>query len=126
MRKRFPGHYRPSEQEFAELWTECLFVFKTQTFSFTYLDMARKRERRSLIRLNDLSLCVWIPHRVGLEFQCRRRDVDRGTGHAYDSLEKDIEDQGHQLEALFNQYTRHQTIDAKQEIIKTLTNFVSA
>ena len=80
--------------------------------------MARKRERRSLIRLNDLSLRVSIPYRVGLEFQRRWRDVDRGNRDAYDSLEKDIQDQGHQLEALFNQYTRHQTIDAKQEIIK--------
>ena len=79
MRKRFPGHYRPSEQEFAELWTECLFVPDTNIL-FHLFRYGEKTRAQVLDTLERLKPRVWIPYRVGLEFQRRWRDVIAGTG----------------------------------------------
>src|ERR1051326_2512026 len=110
MRSRFPGYYRPSEAEFTQLWADCLFVPDTNILLhlFRYGEKTRGQVINTLRRLQPR---VWIPYRVGFEFQRRWRDVDQANRDAYDKLSRDIETQGRQLAGLFDVYKRHQIID---------------
>jgi hypothetical protein len=114
MKKRFPGHYRPTDSEFGKLWTECLFVPDTNILLhlFRYGEKTRAQVLDTLVRLKPR---VWIPFRVGFEFHRRWREVDYTNRAAYDRLSSEIQSHGRTLCALFNQYSRHQIIDAKIE-----------
>ena len=74
MRKTFPGHYRPTEDEFSELWNTCLFVLDTNVLLNLYRYSPETSEEFIGI-LNEMSDRLWIPHQVALEYQQRRPDV---------------------------------------------------
>jgi hypothetical protein len=79
---------------------------------FRYGDKTRAQVIDTLSRLQPR---LWIPYRAGLEFQRSWRDVDQSNRDAYDKLIKDIESEGARLASLFDEYTRHQIIDAESE-----------
>lgn len=122
MKARFPGYYRPSNDEFADLWAKCFFVPDANILLhlFRYGEKTRAQVLDTLTRLKPR---LWIPYRVGFEFQRRWRDVDQLNRDAYDKLSREIEGQGRKLAALFDEYTRHQLIDVKVEQ-KTINEFV--
>lgn len=125
MRNRFPGYYTPSADEFKTLWEQCLFVPDANILLhlFRYGPNTTSQVLDTLERLKPR---VWIPYRVGYEFHRRWREVDQANRDAYDKLSRDIEVQGRKLSGLFDEYTRHQTIDAKreqEEIAKFLRQF---
>jgi len=114
VKKNFPGYYRPSNQEFHKLWTDCFFVPDANILLhlFRYGEKTRAQVIETLAALKPR---IWIPYRVGLEFQRSWRDVDQNNRDAYEKLSKEIENQGRKLAALFDEYTRHQMIDVKAE-----------
>lgn len=122
MRNRFPGHYRPSDADFKKLWSECLFVPDANILLhlFRYGEKTRAQVFDTLKRLVPR---IWIPYRVGFEFQRRWRDVDQTNRDAYEKLTREIETEGRKLGGLFNEYTRHQTIDVKKEQ-QTIDEFI--
>jgi PIN domain-containing protein len=130
VKNRFPGHYRPTDTEFGQLWAECYFVPDTNILLhlFRYGENTRTQVLDTLTRLKPR---VWIPFRVGFEFHRRWREVDYTNRAAYDRLSSEIQSQGRSLGGLFNQYSRHQIIDAKaeqtaiDEFIKTLCSRLS-
>lgn len=71
MRKLFPRHYRPSEDEFKFLWTNGSFVFDTNVLLnlYSYPDAAREA---FLAVLNKVRSRSWIPYQVALEFHRNR------------------------------------------------------
>jgi hypothetical protein len=127
MRDRFPGYYTPSADEFKKLWNECLFVPDANILLHLFR-YGSNTTAQVLDTLQRLKPRVWIPYRVGFEFHRRWRDVDQGNRDAYDKLSRDIEAQGRKLSGLFDEYTRHQTIDAqkeKDEIEKFIKQFLA-
>jgi hypothetical protein len=114
MRERFPGYYTPSAKDFKKLWQDCLFLPDANILLHLFR-YASHTTAQVLDTLERLKPRVWIPYRVGFEFHRRWRDVDQTNRDAYDKLSTEIETQGRKLSALFNEYTRHQTIDAKKE-----------
>ncbi len=74
MRENFIAYYRPTEQEFAELWEKCLFLLDSNVL----LDLHRFPKRvvddfyTVFVRLSDR---LWIPHQVALEYQENRLRV---------------------------------------------------
>ncbi len=114
MRDRFPGYYTPSADEFKGLWEQCLFVPDANILLHLFR-YGSNTTAQVLDTLERLKPRVWIPYRVGFEFHRRWRDVDQANRDAYDKLSRDIEAQGRKLSGLFDEYTRHQTIDAKKE-----------
>ena len=71
MKNLFPGHYRPSEDNFRSLWTNGHFVFDTNVLLnlYSYPDSAREAFFAVLEKVSERS---WIPYQVALEFHRNR------------------------------------------------------
>jgi hypothetical protein len=65
MRTRFPGNYRPFEDDFAKLWRDCVFVPDTNILLHLFR-YGEKTRGQVLDTLNQLRPRVWIPYRVPL------------------------------------------------------------
>ncbi len=114
MRKRFPGYYQPTKEEFAVLWKTALFVPDTNILlHFFRLGENTRNEVISTLRL--LTTRLWIPYQVGVEFQKRWRDVEYKSRAAYEDLTRRVKASALSLQGLFNEYTRHQIIDVETE-----------
>jgi hypothetical protein len=111
MKTRFPGYYRPTEEEFRGLWDNCLFVPDTNILLhlFRYGEKTRAQVLDTFERLKPR---IWVPYRAAHR---RWREVDQSNRDAYDQLSDQIKAQGRSLSSLFEKYTRHQIIDVKQE-----------
>ena len=71
MKALFPGYYRLSKNEFAELWQKCVFILDTNSI----LNLYRYDEETRTDFINTLDKIksrLWIPHQVALEFQENR------------------------------------------------------
>lgn len=67
MKALFSGYYSPTEEEFKQLWSECLFVFDTNTLLNLY---RYSKESRALLFtvMETISDRIWIPHQIALEY----------------------------------------------------------
>lgn len=82
MRQRFPEFLRPSDDEFSQLWKNCVFVFDTNVLLDLY--RLRKEARVDFVKLlKSISKRLWIPHQVGLEFYRNRRQTISKARTAY-------------------------------------------
>jgi len=52
LKNLFPGHYKPSEEEFQKLWDKCIFVFDTNILLNVYRYSEKTRDR--LFEILDL------------------------------------------------------------------------
>lgn len=87
MRKNFVGYYRPSEEEFKELWNNCLFVLDANVL----LDLYRypQSARGDLLKvLEQVSDRIWIPHQAALEYQENRLSVIAEQVKKFDDVRK--------------------------------------
>jgi hypothetical protein len=85
MKSLFPGHYRPTEQEMAQIWKTCFFIFDTSVL----LNLYRYPEAARLDLLGVLrqvATRAWIPHQVALEFQENRLTVIYEQIKKYDDV----------------------------------------
>src|SRR6202035_3366541 len=96
MKARFPGHYRPSDEDFKKLWKESLFLPDANILLhlFRYGEKTRAQVLETLAQLKPR---VWIPYRVGFEFQRNWRDVDQLNRDAYEKLSSEIKALGRKL-----------------------------
>jgi PIN domain-containing protein len=89
MRNRFPGYYRPSEEEFKKLWDTALIVPDTNVLLTLY--RLSEATRGKLIEiLGLLQERIFIPYQVAYEFQNRRIDVIEDQMKAYENVEEAI------------------------------------
>jgi len=142
MRDLFPGYYQPTEQEFNELWNECIFSFDTNVLLHIYRYSPKTRERLFDI-LEKLQERIWIPHQVGYEFHKNRLDVISSQSSAYDKIVKILEDNlklekignlNKELDQYEKDYKKHSTIEVNKisvdiktkikELIKTVIESV--
>ncbi|MFT4278219.1 MAG: PIN domain-containing protein [Rhodopseudomonas sp.] len=124
MKKRFPGYYRPTDDEIQTIWSKCVFVPDTNILLHLFRYGAKTRSQ-VITTLQRLRPHVWIPYQVGLEFQKNWREVDHTNRDAYEKLSAEVINQGNKLKAIFDQFTRHQIIDAKKEQ-KAIDAFIGA
>ncbi len=71
LRACHPGHYWPTEQEFAQLWEHALIVLDAGVL----LDLHRYSEatREALLGiLESIRDRVWVPHQAAAEYQRNR------------------------------------------------------
>ena len=74
MKELFPGYYRPSEDEFSDLWKNCVFILDTNVLLNLY--RYSEESRNDFIKvLHKIETRLWIPHQVALEFQENRTKV---------------------------------------------------
>ncbi|MBA1155018.1 PIN-like domain-containing protein [Microvirga mediterraneensis] len=114
MKSRFVGYYRPNDAEFKALWDQCLFVPDTNVLLhlFRYGENTRNQVFETF---NAFKSRLWIPYQVGLEFHRRWREIDYKNRSAYKDLTDKLTTAGNSMKALFNDYNRHQLIDADAE-----------
>ncbi len=74
MRKLFPGYYRPTKEEFDELWEKCIFSGNTNVLLHLYRYTPKTRDRLLNI-LNGFKDRIWIPNQVAYEYQEERLGV---------------------------------------------------
>src|SRR4051812_32263128 len=76
MRSMFPGYYRPKAEEFAEKFKSCVFCFDTNVLLNLYRYTPESRDNLlKILRHEKIKDRIWLPHRVGFEYQRRRTDV---------------------------------------------------
>lgn len=71
MKNLFRGYYRPTEEELAELWSNCLFVPDANVILNLYRYSERTREELMDI-FRHVSDRLWLPHQAALEYQRNR------------------------------------------------------
>jgi hypothetical protein len=91
MKKLFPGYYFPTENEFSDLWGNCIFVFDANVLLNLYRYSPETREELFGI-LQDNSDRLWLPHQAALEYQRNRLLVIQQTADAYEGIQKLLED----------------------------------
>ena len=71
MKSSFAGFYSPTEQEFSDLWKDCIFVLDANILLnlYRYPIIARNDFFSVLEKIKEQ---LWIPHQVGIEYQRNR------------------------------------------------------
>ncbi len=85
MRDVFPGYYKPTETEMAELWADALVVLDTNALFnlFRYTNATREAFLKVLSEKRER---LWLPHQVGLEFQRGRLGIIDAQASAFNDL----------------------------------------
>jgi hypothetical protein len=111
MRDRFPGYYRPTSAQFAQLWSKGEIVLDTNVLLHIYRYGSTAREHLLTI-LEKVQARLWIPYQVGLEFHRRRADLVSHQAGAYDAISKSLEALLAKLRSDLDPYrSRHSQID---------------
>jgi PIN like domain len=89
MKSKFIGYYRPTEEEFAQLWKECFFVFDASALHnlYRYSDETSNQLMKVLEVLHDR---IWLPYQVAHEFHRNRLTVLAQSEQEYESLETQL------------------------------------
>ncbi len=87
MKNTFKQYHQFTEQEFKQLWRDCLFVFDTNTLLNMYR-YSRNTVNAYFKILEELKKKkqLWIPYQVGYEFYENRIDVISEYEGSYDSV----------------------------------------
>jgi len=73
MRDIFPGYYRPTDEQFVELWQQCIFVLDANVL-LNFYRYSPKTGEDLLEILRRVADRLWLPHQVALEYQDNRLD----------------------------------------------------
>lgn len=89
MRNAFSGRYRPTQEEFDQLWDEGLFVFDANVLLNLYRYSPKARDQLISV-LRTLSERSWLPHQAAEEFMERRLDVIQNRRKSYQELQNSL------------------------------------
>lgn len=89
MRKTFRSYYRPTQEEFRELWSNGTFVFDANVLLNLYA-LAEPERDRFVSVLRSISGRIWVPYQVGLEFQRNRIARITATRGRLESLQQTL------------------------------------
>lgn len=115
MRDKYIGYYPPTNDELDRLWTTGLIIFDTNALLSLYRYSEETREELLKV-LKKSRARLWIPFRVGFEFQRRRLDVIHQQRKAYDDVLATLEKSRKALVAELQKYTRHSSLPAESSI----------
>jgi len=125
MKNTFPGYYRPTEDEFSEMWGNSLFVLDANVILNLYRYSPETREELLNI-LKKISDRLWVPHQAALEYHRNRISVIEQQAAAYDSVQKLLGESRKKLENDLRSLTgkgRHPFIDADRLLQRITTVF---
>ncbi|HDX8595527.1 TPA: DUF4935 domain-containing protein [Aeromonas dhakensis] len=116
MRKVFPGHFRPKEEDFNILWSQSTFVVDANVILnlYRYSDATRNELQKILEKLKDR---IFIPHQAAEEFLRNKLAVTAEQSNEYTTTIKDIEG----LVKKITSKDRHPFID--EEAVSELETF---
>ena len=113
MKKMFSAYYRPSENEFSDLWANCTFTFDANVLLNLYRYSPKTRD--SLIEvLKKVSDRIWLPHQAGLEYHRNRLTVIQQQAEAYRRMQEALDDHMNKISGMLNGFAKHAYIDADE------------
>lgn len=82
MKKAFPGHFRPTQDEFKSLWDECFFAVDANVLLhlYRYSPHTRQALEQALASVKDR---LFLPHQAAREFLRNRLGVTAGQADEY-------------------------------------------
>ncbi|MBD1936735.1 PIN-like domain-containing protein [Microcoleus sp. FACHB-68] len=114
MKDLFPGYYSLSEEEFVELWKNCVFIIDTNSI----LNLYRYNEetRKDFINvLRKIENRLWIPHQVALEFQENRNTVINEQDNKFKTIEEILVEEESRIKGKLRKFP---SIDYENFIVK--------
>jgi hypothetical protein len=115
MKDIYPGWYAKTPNELEALWDQAILVPDTNILLHLLRHSAKVRSQ--LMDVFDRKKeWLWIPYRVGAEFQRRRLDVQEQALDAYDRLVDDLTTSVNQAKNKLNQYRAHPVIEIDREL----------
>ncbi len=118
MRNTFLGYYRPTDDEFTELWQNCLFVLDTNVLLNLYRYSSDTSNALTDI-LAKISDRLWLPHQVALEYQDNRLGIISGQEKLYQEIPDILENAQKKLKDSLRR--EHLSIDVESllDIVET-------
>jgi len=120
VRNTFLGYYRPTEDEFSQLWKKGLFVLDANVLLNIY--RYSPSTRQGLINiLTKFSDRLWVPYQAAMEYQQRRLDVIEQQSSAYEQIKNSFSTTQNKLESDLKLFSKHPFINVDSFIdeIKT-------
>jgi predicted nucleic acid-binding protein len=91
MRSMFPGHFRPTEADFHELWSECIFAVDANVLLNLYRYSPDTRTALE-VALQAVADRLFVPHQAAKEFLKNRLNVTAGQAEEYTKAIRAITD----------------------------------
>ena len=114
MRDLFPGYYRPSQEEFDNLWQNCVFSFDANILLHVYRYTPKTRDRFFEI-LRGLKDRIFITHQAAYEYQKDRLGVISQQLKAYEDIPQKLEKTVNGLNNnLQSSYHRHSSVNISE------------
>ena len=120
MKTRFPGYFRPTPPEFDKLWQSGIIV-PDANILLHLLRYGPETREQVLATLRAFRPRLWVPYQVAFEFLRRWRTVDAENRSAYEKLKTGLRRAGNSLAGQFDDFARHQVINAHVERAKIET-----
>jgi len=122
VKKTFPGYYRPDNDDFSNLWKNCIFLFDASVLLniYRYTPATRKVFIDILDKISD-RLCI--PHQAALEYQKNRLDVINQQLSAYDKIRKSLDSNKAKILTDLKSFSRHPYIIVDELIENIETSF---
>lgn len=117
MRDLFRGYYKPSSEELAEIWRNCIFSFDANILLNIYCYTPETRKRFFDI-LNRLKERIWIPYQVAYEYQKNRTYVITKSLKAYEYIDRILAQKFQGLRSeIIQEYKQHPFINIQQILL---------
>jgi len=117
MKVNFRGYYRPTDNEFIQLWNDGFFVLEANILLNMYRYTPKTRKEFINI-LNKISDRIWIPYQVAIEYHKNRLNVINHQILAYENIEQSLNDNKNRIKNDLNAYSLHPYIEVKSIIEK--------
>lgn len=103
MKELFPGYYRPSPEEFKEIWKNSTFILDTNVLLNLYrYDEATRHD--FLNTLKKIKSRLWLPHQVALEYQENRHQVIKSEAKRVERIQNDLDKLKSDISTKLNNY----------------------
>ncbi|MED3897408.1 PIN-like domain-containing protein [Priestia aryabhattai] len=120
----FIGFYRPTNNEFKELWENCHFVFDANMLLnvYRYSDLARETLIKIFYELNDR---IWIPHQAALEYHFNILEEIKKQEKTYKELQSFIKKKALEIEEEYKKFSlRHSNLKMDEKLLKNLQDSI--
>jgi hypothetical protein len=109
MKGRFPGYNTPTDEEFRQMWQECVFAFDANMLLHIYRYTPETQESfyRVLERLKDR---IWVPHQAATEYYENRDKVIEDQLKVYDDITRLLDEAYGKLETQLAVFKRHVSV----------------
>ena len=112
MKNSYPGYYRPTKDEFAKLWKDCLFALDANVLLNLYrYSTTTSRELLNIVK--PVSDRIWLPYQAGLEYQRNRISVIEQQTRAYNMIAEFLDKTEKQIDNELRAFSRHPFIHVR-------------